>query len=327
MSNLTMVEALNLAISQEMERDETVCLLGEDIGVNGGVFRVTKDLQKQFGDERVMDTPLAECGIVGVAVGMAIYGIRPVVEIQFSGFTMQAFDQIEQNMSRMRNRTRGRYTIPVVLRAPYGGGIRAVEHHSESREAYWVHTPGLKVVIPSGPRNARALLAASIREDDPIIFYEPKAVYRAFREEVPVEPEVMEIGKANIVNEGNDITLISYGAMMRPCGEAVAELKEEHNINVELIDLLTISPMDTETLCTSVQKTGRCVIVHEGQRTCGVAAEIIARLNEVAFEYLEAPIKRITGFDIPFPYFQVEEHFLPESEEIATSIKETLDWK
>jgi pyruvate dehydrogenase E1 component beta subunit len=322
-----MVEAVNLALSQEMERDESVCMLGEDIGVNGGVFRATKDLQKHHGESRVMDTPLAECGIVGVAVGMAMYGVRPVVEIQFSGFTMQAFDQIEQNMARLRNRTRGKYTVPMVLRTPYGGGIRAVEHHSESREAYWAHTPGVKVVIPSGPRNARALLAASIREDNPIIFYEPKAVYRAFREEVPDEPELMEIGKAEIVREGKDITLISYGAMMRPCKEAVSDLVDDHGIDVELIDLLTISPMDTETLAASVQKTGRCVIVNEGQRTCGVASEIIARLNEVAFEYLEAPIKRITGFDIPFPYFQVEEHFLPESEEIVLAIQETLDWQ
>ncbi|MAI66968.1 MAG: alpha-ketoacid dehydrogenase subunit beta [Phycisphaerae bacterium] len=327
MSKLTMVEAVNLALMQEMERDKNVCMLGEDIGVNGGVFRATKDLQKEHGEERVMDTPLAECGIVGTAVGMAVYGIRPVVEIQFSGFTMQAFDQIEQNMARIRNRTRGKYTVPMVLRTPYGGGIRAVEHHSESREAYWVHTPGLKVVIPSGPRNARALLAASIRDDDPIIFYEPKAVYRAFREEVPDEPEVMELGKAEIVHAGKDLTLISYGAMMRPCKEAVQDLAEDHNINVELIDLLTISPMDTETLCASVQKTGRCVIVHEGQRTCGIASEIIARLNEHAFEYLEAPVKRITGFDVPFPYFQVEEHFLPESEEIVLAVKETLAWE
>ncbi len=327
MSKLTMVEALNLALDQEMERDENVCLLGEDIGVNGGVFRTTKDLQQKHGEARVMDTPLAECGIVGTAVGMAIYGVRPVVEIQFSGFTMQAFDQIEQNMARLHNRTRGKYTVPMVLRTPYGGGIRAVEHHSESREAYWAHTPGLKVVIPSGPRNARALLAASIREDDPIVFYEPKAVYRAFREEVPEEPEVMEIGKAEVVREGTDITLISYGAMMRPCKEAVEDLANDYTINVELIDLLTISPMDTETLTSSVQKTGRCVIVHEGHRTCGVASEIIARLNESVFEFLEAPIKRITGFDIPFPYFQVEEHFLPESEEIVQAIKETVDWQ
>jgi pyruvate dehydrogenase E1 component beta subunit len=327
MSKLTMVEAVNLALSQEMERDENVCMLGEDIGINGGVFRATKDLQNKFGVDRVMDTPLAECGIVGTAIGMAIYGIRPVVEIQFSGFTMQAFDQIEQNMARLRNRTRGKYNIPLVLRTPYGGGIRAVEHHSESREAYWAHTPGIKVVIPSGPRNARALLAASIREDDPIIFYEPKAVYRAFREDVPDEPEVMEIGKAEVVRAGKDITLISYGAMMRPCKEAVNDLADDHSIDVELIDLLTISPMDTETLANSVRKTGRCVIVHEGQRNCGIAAEIIARLNEVVFEFLEAPIKRITGFDVPFPYFQIEEHFLPESEEIILTIKETLDWK
>jgi pyruvate dehydrogenase E1 component beta subunit len=327
MSKLTMVEAVNLALSQEMERDENVCMLGEDIGINGGVFRATKDLQNKFGVDRVMDTPLAECGIVGTAIGMAIYGIRPVVEIQFSGFTMQAFDQIEQNMARLRNRTRGKYNIPLVLRTPYGGGIRAVEHHSESREAYWAHTPGIKVVIPSGPRNARALLAASIREDDPIIFYEPKAVYRAFREDVPDETEVMEIGKAEVVRAGKDITLISYGAMMRPCKEAVNDLADDHSIDVELIDLLTISPMDTETLANSVRKTGRCVIVHEGQRNCGVAAEIIARLNEVVFEFLEAPIKRITGFDVPFPYFQIEEHFLPESEEIILTIKETLDWK
>jgi pyruvate dehydrogenase E1 component beta subunit len=302
-------------------------MLGEDIGVNGGVFRATKDLQKKYGEERVMDTPLAECGIVGTAIGMAVYGVRPVVEIQFSGFTMQAFDQIEQNMARLRNRTRGKYNIPIVLRTPFGGGIRAVEHHSESREAYWAHTPGLKVVIPSGPRNARALLAAAIREDDPIIFYEPKAVYRAFREDVPDKPEIMEIGKAEVVRTGKDITLISYGAMMRPCKEAVNDLADDHGIDVELIDLLTISPMDTETLAASVQKTGRCIIVHEGQRTCGVAAEIIARLNEVVFEFLEAPIKRITGFDIPFPYFQVEEHFLPESEEIILAIKDTIDWQ
>ena len=327
MSKLTMVEALNLALTQEMARDENVCLMGEDIGVNGGVFRTTKGLQKKHGETRVMDTPLAECGIVGTAVGMAIYGLRPVVEIQFSGFTMQAFDQIEQNMARLRNRTRGKYTVPMVLRTPYGGGIRAVEHHSESREAYWAHTPGLKVVIPSGPRNARALLAASIRDNDPIVFYEPKAVYRAFREEVPEDSEIMEIGKAEVVRKGSDLTLITYGAMMRPCKEAVNDLADDHNIDVELIDLLTISPMDTETLTASVKKTGRCVIVNEGQRTCGIASEIMARINETAFEYLEAPIKRITGFDVPFPYFQVEEHFLPESEEIVLAIQETLGWK
>ena len=327
MNKLTMVEALNLALMQEMDRDHNICLMGQDVGVNGGVFRVTKDLQKQFGSQRVMDTPLAECGIIGTAVGMAVYGLRPVIEVQFSGFTMQAFDQIEQNMARLHNRTQGKYKMPIVLRTPYGGGIRAVEHHSESREAYWAHTPGLQVVIPSGPRNARALLAASIRSDEPIMFYEPKAVYRAFREDVPEEPEVMEIGKANIVTEGSDITLITYGAMMRQCKEAVQDLEEDFGISVELIDLLTISPMDTVTISTSVQKTGRCLIVNEGQRTCGVAAEIMARLNETSFEFLEAPIQRITGFDTPFPYFQIEEHFLPESNEIVAAVQNILAWE
>ncbi len=326
MPQLTMVEALNLALGESMAADDRVCVMGEDVGVNGGVFRVTKGLLDRFGPERVIDTPLAENAIIGTAVGMAVYGLRPVAEIQFSGFTMQAFDQIEQNMARYRNRTRHRYPISMVMRAPYGGGIRAVEHHSESREAYWAHTPGLKVVIPSGPRNARALLAAAIADPDPVIFYEPKAVYRAFREEVSEEPEVMEIGKAHVVRPGGDLTLIGYGAMMRPVLEAVDDLVDEHGVDVEVIDLLSIKPMDTMTLVESVRKTGRCVIVHEGPRTCGVAAEIIARLNEHAFECLLAPVRRITGFDIHFPFFQVEKHYLPDSDSIVAAVKETMTW-
>lgn len=326
MPQLTMVEALNLALGESMAADDRVCVMGEDVGINGGVFRVTKGLLDRFGPERVIDTPLAENAIVGTAVGMAVYGLKPVAEIQFSGFTMQAFDQIEQNMARYRNRTRHRYPISMVMRAPYGGGIRAVEHHSESREAYWAHTPGLKVVIPSGPRNARALLAAAIADPDPVIFYEPKAVYRAFREEVSEEPEVMEIGKAHVVRLGGDLTLIGYGAMMRPVLEAADDLVEEHGVDVEVIDLLSIKPMDTPALVESVSKTGRCVIVHEGPRTCGVAAEIIARLNEYAFEYLLAPIRRVTGFDIHFPFFQVEKHYLPDSDSIVAAVKETMSW-
>ncbi|MCL4198226.1 MAG: alpha-ketoacid dehydrogenase subunit beta [Phycisphaerales bacterium] len=326
MPQLTMVEALNLALGESMAADDRVCVMGEDVGVNGGVFRVTKGLLDRFGPERVIDTPLAENAIIGTAVGMAVYGLKPVAEIQFSGFTMQAFDQIEQNMARYRNRTRHRYPISMVMRAPYGGGIRAVEHHSESREAYWAHTPGLKVVIPSGPRNARALLAAAIADPDPVIFYEPKAVYRAFREEVSEEPEVMEIGKAHVVRPGGDLTLIGYGAMMRPVLEAVDDLVDEHGVDVEVIDLLSIKPMDTIALVESVSKTGRCVIVHEGPRTCGVAAEIIARLNEQAFEYLLAPIRRVTGFDIHFPFFQVEKHYLPDSDSIVAAVKETMTW-
>lgn len=322
-----MVQALNLALDQAMDSDDSVLVLGEDVAVNGGVFRVTKDLLEKYGPKRVRDTPLAECGIIGTAVGMAIYGLKPVAEIQFSGFTMQAFDQIEQNMARYRNRTRNRYPIQMVMRCPYGGGIRAVEHHSESREAYWAHTPGLKVVIPSGPRNARALLNAAIQDPDPVVFYEPKAVYRAFKEDVPDEPEVMEIGKAKVVREGSDVTLIAYGAMMRPTLEAADDLRDIHKVSVEVIDLLSIKPMDTETLASSVAKTGRCVIVAEAPRTCSVASEIVARLNETCFEYLLAPIKRVTGYDIHFPFFQTEQHYLPDSDTIIEAVKETLNWQ
>jgi pyruvate dehydrogenase E1 component beta subunit len=310
-----------------MAADDDVVVMGEDIGVNGGVFRVTKGLRDKYGELRVLDTPLAENAIIAAAVGMAIYGMKPVAEIQFSGFTMQAFDQIEQNMARLRNRSRGRYTVGMVLRAPYGGGIRAVEHHSESREAYWAHTPGLKCVIPSGPRNARALLHAAINDPDPVVFYEPKAVYRAFREDVPDEPEPIEIGKAEVVRTGSDVTMIAYGAMMRPAREAADDLAELHDIDVELIDLLSISPMDTQTLAESVRRTGRCVVVHEGPRTCGIAAEIIARLNEHAFEFLCAPIRRVTGYDIHFPYFQVEQHYLPDPDTIIEAVQETVAWE
>ncbi len=327
MPQKTMVEALNLALDQSMASDDRVCVMGQDIAINGGVFRVTKGLLEKYGETRVIDTPLAENGIMGTAVGMAIYGLKPVAEIQFSGFTMQAFDQIEQNMARIRNRSRNRYRASMVMRTPYGGGIRAVEHHSESREAYWAHTPGLKVVIPSGPRNARALLNAAIEDPDPVVFYEPKAIYRAFREDVPDEPETMEIGKAKVVREGSDITLIAYGAMMRPTLEAAEDLVDIHNVNVEVIDLLSIKPMDTETLVESVTKTGRCVIVHEGPRTCGIAAEIIARLNEKAFEFLIAPVKRVTGYDIHFPYFQTEQHYLPDPDTIIEAVKETMAYE
>ncbi len=327
MAQMNMVGALNKALDEAMAADDRVCVIGEDVGVDGGVFRVTKGLLSTYGEDRVIDTPLAESGIVGTAVGMAIYGLRPVAEIQFSGFMMQAFDQIEQNMARFRNRSRGRFPVSMVLRTPYGGGIHAVEHHSESREAYWAHTPGLKVVIPSGPRNAYSLLHASINDPDPVIFYEPKAVYRAFREEVPDVPDTIEIGTAQVVREGADITLVAYGAMMRPTLEAVEDLTEIHGVDPEVIDLLSIWPMDTDTLVESVSKTGRCVIVHEGPRTCGIAAEIIARLNENAFEHLLAPIKRVTGYDIHFPFFKVEKHYLPDAEVIVEAVKETLAYE
>jgi pyruvate dehydrogenase E1 component beta subunit len=324
MAKMTMVEALNLALWQEMERDETVVLLGQDIGLDGGVFRVTDQLVEQFGSDRVIDTPLAEASIVGMSIGMAIYGLKPVCEIQFSGFAYQNFHQLENHAARMRWRTQGRLTVPMVMRAPYGGGVRALEHHSESREAYWAHTPGLKVVIPSGPRNARALLVSAIRDPDPVIFYEPKALYRAFREEVPEGEETLPLGCAHIAKNGDDITLISYGAMMRPTLDAAETLLQRDGVDAEVIDLLTLSPLDTELLTESVKKTGRCVIVHEAPKSFGPAAEIAARIMEEAFFFLEAPIERVTGFDIIIPYFSREKHYIPDADRIITAVQRSL---
>lgn len=324
MAKMTMVQALNLALRQEMARDDSVVLLGEDIGPDGGVFRVTDQLFATFGKERVIDTPLAESAIVGLAIGMAIHGLKPVCEIQFSGFSYQTFHQLENHASRMRWRTQGRLTVPMVMRAPYGGGVRALEHHSESREAYWAHTPGLKMVIPSGPRNARALLVAAIRDPDPVIFYEAKGLYRAFREEVPEEEEVMEIGVPQLAREGDDLTIISYGAMLRPTLEAAEQLGAE-GINAEVIDLLTISPLDDQLLITSVKKTGRAVIVHEAPRSFGPGAEIVSRLMEGAFYYLEAPVQRVTGYDIVIPHFSREKAYIPDTARIIDAARATLN--
>jgi pyruvate dehydrogenase E1 component beta subunit len=324
MAKMTMVQALNLALRQEMQKDDNVILLGEDVGVDGGVFRVTDGLIDQFGDQRVLDTPLAEAGIVGMAIGMAAYGLKPVCEIQFSGFAYQNFHQIENHAARLRWRSRGRYYVPMVLRAPYGGGVRALEHHSESREAYWAHTPGLKMVIPSSPRNARALMASAIRDPDPVIFYEPKALYRAFREEVPEEEETMPIGEPQIVQEGNDLTMISYGAMMRPTMEAGVLLKEKEGIEAEIIDVLTISPLNENLFVDSVKKTGRAVIVHEAPRSFGPGAEIVTRLMEKAFYYLEAPIERVTGYDVVIPLFSREKSYLPSADRILRAARKVL---
>lgn len=317
MAKLTMVQAINLALRQEMERDDSVIVMGEDVGLDGGVFRVTEGLIKQFGDQRVLDTPLAESAIAGMAVGMAVYGLKPVCEIQFSGFAYHSFHQLENHAARLRWRSQGRFSVPMVLRAPYGGGVRALEHHSESREAYWAHTPGLKMVIPSGPRNARALLTAAIRDPDPVIFYEAKALYRAFREEVPDEPETLPIGQARVVREGRDITLIAYGAMLPPALEAAARLHSDDGIEAEVIDLMTISPLDDQTLADSLRKTGRAAVIHEAPRSFGPGAEIAARLMEQAFYYLEAPIERITGFDLIVPLFSREKYYLPDADRIV----------
>jgi pyruvate dehydrogenase E1 component beta subunit len=327
MAKMTMVQALNLALRQEMEKDDSIIVLGEDVGVDGGVFRVTDGLINRFGDQRVLDTPLAESGIVGMSIGMAAYGLKPVCEIQFSGFAYQNFHQIENHAARLRWRSQGRYHVPMVLRAPYGGGVRALEHHSESREAYWAHTPGLKMVIPSGPRNARALLVSAIRDPDPVIFYEPKALYRAFREEVPEEEEVMTIGEPQLVREGDNITMVSYGAMMRPTLEAADELKEKDGVEAEVIDLLTISPLNERIFVESVKKTGRAMVIHEAPRSFGAGAEIVSRLMEKAFYYLEAPIARVTGYDIIIPLFSREKAYLPSAQRIVRSARKVLATK
>lgn len=319
-----MAQALNLALAQEMERDDSVLVLGEDVGVDGGVFRITEGLLDKYGKERVMDTPLAEAGIVGFSIGMALYGLKPVCEVQFSGFSYLAMHQLEAHAARLRWRSRGRFPVPMVVRMPYGGGVRALEHHSESKEAFFAHTPGLKVVVPSGPRNARALLVSAIRDPDPVIYLEPKRIYRAFREEVPEDEETLPLGESRTVREGGDLTLIAYGSMLHPTLEAAERLGEEDGAEAEVIDLLTISPLDDARFSESARRTGRVVIVHEAQRSFGPGAEIIARLVEKSFWYLEAPVARVTGYDTQVPYFARERHYLPDADRILATAREVL---
>jgi len=326
MPKLNMVQAINLGLEQEMARDENVVILGEDVGVDGGVFRVTDGLLDRYGESRVVDTPLAESGIMGTAIGMAVAGLRPVAEMQFSGFSYLMIPQLEGHASRLRQRTLGQISVPLVVRMPYGGGVRALEHHSESREATYGHMPGIKVVIPSTPRNARALIVAAIRDPDPVVFMEPKHSYRAFKEEVPEEEEVMEIGRSRIVREGSELTVVSWGAMMRPTLVAVGEIQEARGTGIEVIDLLTIAPMDSNTVVESVKKTGRCVIIQEAPKSLGVASEIIARLNDKALLHLEAPIRRITNYDVVTPYFGRELDYIPNAKRIRREIEETLEF-
>jgi pyruvate dehydrogenase E1 component beta subunit len=324
MAKLNMVKALNLALQQEMERDRDVLIIGEDVGVDGGVFRVTDDLQRIFGSQRVIDSPLAEAAIIGTSVGMALYGLKPVCEIQFSGFAFQCFHQIENHAARYRNRSQGRFHCSMVIRMPYGGGVRALEHHTESEEQFYAHIPGLKMVIPSGPRNARGLLVSAIRDPDPVIFFEAKGLYHAAREEVPDEAEAIPLGQAQIVREGGDLTVIAYGAMTRVAREAAEQLQAEDGAECEVIDLLTVSPLDRETLVASVRKTGRAVIVHEAPRSFGPGAEIATTLMEGAFLSLEAPIKRVTGHDISFAGFAREKANVPDVARIVAAARETL---
>jgi pyruvate dehydrogenase E1 component beta subunit len=325
MAKLNMVEAINLALREEMERDDRVILLGEDVGKEGGVFRVTDGLQQKFGADRVIDTPLAELGIVGAAFGMALYGLRPVPEIQFEGFLYPCLDQINNHLGRIRNRSRGRFTCPLVIRVPYGGGIHAPEHHSDSPEAILAHIPGIKVVIPSTPYEAKGLLLSSIRDPDPVVFLEPKRIYRAIREEVQTGDYTIPLGKARLVQEGSHVTVVAWGAMVREVLNAAEKLKAD-KISVEVIDLRTISPMDGEAIVTSIRKTGRGVVVHEAPKTCGLGAEIIALINEKAFLSLQAPIERVTGFDVPVPLMKSEHYYLPNPERIVSAVKKVMSF-
>ena len=322
---LTLVQAVTQALKQEMERDESILILGEDVGKDGGVFRATDGLFETFGEERVMDTPLAESGIIGVGIGLAAAGFRPIPEIQFMGFIYPAINQIFAHVARYRHRSRGRIPMPMVIRMPYGGGIHAPEHHSESYEAILANTPGLTIVIPSTPYDAKGLLISAIRLNDPVIFMEPKRIYRAFREDVPVEAYQVPIGKAAIRREGTDATLISYGAMMRPVMEAAESLSRQ-KISTEVIDLRTISPVDIETVLTSVQKTGRAVIVHEAPGRSGFGAELSALISERALLHLLAPVQRVTGFDTIFPFAMMEDHYLPSRSRVEAAVRRTLEF-
>ena len=320
MANLNMVQAINLALIQEMEKDPRVLLLGEDVGANGGVFRVTEGLQKRFGEKRVVDTPLAESGIIGTAIGLAMGGLRPIPEIQFDGFLGPAFDQICSHAARMRTRTRGAFPVPLTIRIPVGGGIHAPELHSDSPEAIYAHTPGLKVVMPSSPYDAKGLLIASIRDPDPVMFFEPKRIYRAFREEVPEDEYVLPIGKARTVCEGNELTIVSWGASVVQCMQAI----EKSGKDIELIDLRTIYPFDIDAIEESVKKTGRCVVVHEAPLTCGFGAEISARIMERCFLHLEAPVQRVSGFDTIMPYYKLELDYMPDASRIGRAIDDIM---
>jgi pyruvate dehydrogenase E1 component beta subunit len=318
MAILNMVQAINLALVQEMARDDRVIIVGEDVGRDGGVFRVTEGLMERFGSERVIDTPLSESAIVGASIGMAAYGLRPVAEIQFLGFIYAAFDQLATHAARLRSRTRSRYTSPLVVRSPYGAGIKAPELHEESTEALFCHLPGIKVVVPSGPYTAKGLLIAALRDPDPVLFLEPTRLYRLIREEVPDEDYTVPLGKARVAKSGSDLTVIAWGSMLE------RSLKAVGSRNAEVIDLLTLNPFDAETVLASVKKTGRVVIVHEAVKTCGFGAEIAATIAEEAILHLRAPILRVTAPDVTMPLPKLEEFYLPTAEQINNAMDEVM---
>ncbi|MBJ6749172.1 alpha-ketoacid dehydrogenase subunit beta [Geomonas anaerohicana] len=320
MAQLNMVQAINQALAQEMARDDRVLLLGEDVGRDGGVFRVTEGLLERFGRERVLDTPLCESGIMGAAIGMAAYGLRPVPEIQFLGFTYSAFEQLFAHAARLRSRSRGRYSCPMVVRTPYGGGIKAPELHEESTEALFCQVPGLKVVVPSGPYVAKGLLLAALRDPDPVLFLEPTRLYRLLREEVPEEEYLVELGKARVARSGSAVTVVAWGSMLERA------LKAVEGYDAEVLDLLTLNPFDSEAIVASVQKTGRLVIVHEAAKTCGFGAEIAATVAEEAILHLRAPIVRVTAPDVPVPLAKLIDHYLPGLQQIRSALDEVLQY-
>lgn len=322
----TMVQALQQAMEIKLKEDDRVILMGEDIGLNGGVFRVTDGLQAKFGEERVIDTPLAESGIIGTAVGMALNGIIPVVEIQFLGFIYPGFEQVVSHVARLRNRTQGRYHLPMVIRTPYGAGIRGPELHSESVESFFVHVPGLKVVVPSTPYDAKGLLIAAIEDPDPVIFLEPTSMYRAMKEEVPEEKYTIPLGKARVVEEGEDISIFAWGAMVPVALQAARKIKERHGWTADVIDLRTLYPFDRDTIKASVEKTGRALIVHEAHRTGGFGAELISFINDESLFYLKSPVARVTGYDVPVPFFSLEDDYLPTVERVSKGIEATITY-
>ncbi|MGF6779681.1 alpha-ketoacid dehydrogenase subunit beta [Paraburkholderia sp. GAS334] len=324
MADLNMVEALNQALAYELAHDPAVVLLGEDIGVNGGVFRATVGLQARFGAQRVIDTPLAETAIAGAAIGMAAMGLKPVVEIQFSGFIYPAIDHVLNHASRLRHRTRGRQTCPLVIRAPCGAGIHAPEHHSESPEALFTHIPGLRVVTPSSPARAYGLLLASIRDPDPVIFFEPTRLYRLFRQPVEDNGEALPLDSCLTLRDGSDVTLVSWGGALQDV-QAAADLLAQEGVMAEVIDVATLKPLDMNTILASVAKTGRCVIVHEGSRTGGVGAEIAANIAERGLYSLLAPVQRVTGYDVVVPLYRLENQYMPGTERIVAAARQTLE--
>ncbi len=324
MAEITLVEAVNLALARALEEDPDVLVLGEDVGVNGGVFRATAGLQERFGKSRVMDTPLAETLIAGMSVGMAAQGLKPVAEIQFMGFIYPTIDQMVNHASRMRNRTRGRLSCPMVLRAPYGGGIHAPEHHSESTEALFAHIPGLRVVIPSSPLRAYGLLLAAIRDPDPVVFLEPKRIYRMVKEAVPDDGRALPLDVCFPLRDGSDVTLVSWGAMIHETLLAADQLASE-GISAAIIDVATIKPLDMNTILESVAQTGRCIIVHEAARTGGVGAEIAAQLAEHGLMSLLAPVQRVTGYDTVMPMFRLEQHYLPDTARILAAARQSME--